>query len=200
MDVGSASALSLYTYQSTLKSGGQASAVQQALGDAYSSLSASASPKASDPLAALAGASAIGPLVSAITALGAHASGSSSNAIAGLQSPTFGGLDANSAAGLLASLGTKSDTSGLQGFTSAVGSASLLAIQAYQSQQNHPVSTPSAKTSPTSAPTTTVADTSPRRPAEAAAHAAPTQEQAAQAAIQQVVQAVSNPSLLSLLA
>lgn len=193
MDVGSATAQSLYAYQGTLKSGGQGAAVQQALADAYGAISSNPD---SDPLSALAGASTIGPLVSALTALG-----SQSGAVAGLHSATFGGLDANSASGLLASMAPKADTSGLQGFTSALGSANALAIQAYQSQQIHPVSTPSAQTSPTSAPTTTVADTSTRHPAVPAVPTAgaPTPEQAVQTAIQQAVQAVSNPSLLSLL-
>ena len=201
MDVGSATSASLYNYQATLKSGGQTSAVLQALDSAYTSASASVQ-SASDPTSALLGASTVGALAIGVSAVNQAAG--SSGAISGLQSPTFGGLDAHSATSLLAGLGTSASASsgGLQGFATAVTSNATLALQAYQTQQAYTVSTPGAQTSPSSTPTTTLAGSaSPVSSAPAApAPAAPTQDQDSAAAQLLAAQAALNPAALSLLA
>jgi hypothetical protein len=209
MDIGTASSLSAYTYQSNLQSGGQSAAVLQALNSAYSNSSADAL-SSSDPLAALAGSSTVGPLVSGITALSqatAAAAGTPATSVSGLQTPTFGGLDSNSATALLASITTAGSTSGLQGFDAAVGGNSTIAIAAYQAQQAYPVSTPAAQTSPSTTPTTTVAvsdatpaSTTPSAVAQASGTSAATTDANSPAAVQQAITAALSPSVLSLLA
>jgi hypothetical protein len=208
MDIGSATAASQYSYQTTLQSSGQNAAVQQALATTYTAVEAATGPSSSDPLAGLAGASAVSSLVSGINTMNQAsqaASGTQSNTIAGLQSATFGGLDSTSATSLLASLNASSSNSGLQGFGAAVAGATTLAIAAYQAQQAYPTTTPAAQTSPSSTPTTTVTDTSTQPTAvapttEANSPSATTQDQSSPAALQQAVQAALNPSIISMLA
>ena len=211
MDIGSTTATSLYNYQTTLKSSGQSSAVIQALGQAYTAVEAATGPSSSDPLAGLAGASAVGSLLSGLTTLSqaqsssdggsdSGSTGSTTSALSGLQANTYGGLDSNSATALLASLNTSSSSSGLQGFSAAVDSKGTLAVAAYQAQQAYPVSTPSASASPSSTPTTTLADTGSQSSAVPASSgtAATPQEQAT--AVQQAIQTALSPVQLSLLA
>lgn len=209
MDVATSTSVSAYSYQSTLQSSGQAAAVLQALNTAYSH-SDSNTLGSSDPLASLAGASAVGSLVSGITTLTQASTASSGgstdtqgSAIPGLSDATYGGLDTNSATALLASMANAADTSGLQGFDTAVTGSTDLAIAAYQAQQSYPVSTPAAQTSPSSTPTTTVtSDTGSTTPAVAQTASATTlsQDPNSTVAIQQAVAAALNPSSLSLLA
>jgi hypothetical protein len=113
------------------------------------------------------------------------------SAISGAQSAT-GGLDTNSATALLASLGG----------APPVGPAPAQAIAAYQTQQAYPASAPAAQTSPSSTPTSTVADTSgqPAPFAQASAATPAGQDPATTAYLQQGVQALINPTVMSLLA
>jgi hypothetical protein len=146
MDTGSVS-LSQYTYQTTLASSGQKSAVLQALAGTYAAVAGSGS---DDPLAAAAGSSAMGALVGGITTL-TGGKGTKDAAYAA----TYGGLNVSSATSLLASLGSGSDgTSGLQGFGASVDARVSLAATAYQAQKTYA----SAATGTT--PATTSASTS----------------------------------------
>jgi len=108
------------------------------------------------------------------------------------QSAGIGGLDTNSAAGLLVSLGgAQSDTAGRAG----------LAIAAYQAQQAYPVSTPAAQASPSSTPTTTLTGSPGPTPVPAAPAAVQaSQDPAANPALQQALLASLSPVNLSLLA
>jgi hypothetical protein len=135
MDIGSASAISSYNYQTAVQGGTQAQAVLQALTQAYSSSSADSG--GADPLAALVGNANLGPLVSAIyTEAQAANPAAGTSGITGLaSSQTFGGVDPSSATSLLASLGSPS-SSGLNGFDAALGASSYLALASYQSSQN----------------------------------------------------------------
>jgi hypothetical protein len=108
------------------------------------------------------------------------------------QAAATGGLDSNSAAGLLASLG---------GAQSATAGRASLAIAAYQAQQAYPVSAPAAQGSPSSTPTTTLLQSPGPVPAPAPPAAAPaSQDPAANPAVQQALQASLNPMNVSLLA
>jgi hypothetical protein len=133
MDIGSASAISSYNYQTSVQGGTQAKAVLQALTQAYAS--ASTGNSGTDPLSALVGNANLGPLVSAIYTQAQAVNPTS--ALSGLASAsqTFGGVDPSSATSLLASLGSSS-SSGLNGFEAALGSSSYLALASYQSSQN----------------------------------------------------------------
>ncbi|MDR3671760.1 MAG: hypothetical protein P4L36_13000 [Holophaga sp.] len=135
MDISTAGALSLYTYQTALKSAqssgaaqptSQASAVYQALTSAYA---ANTTVSTGDPLTDAAGASSQASLVSGIYSAAA-ASGSTS-AIASLSASlttTVGGTNASTAYGLVSGLGDD----GLQGMASgALNMNSALALTAY---------------------------------------------------------------------
>ena len=133
MDIGSASAISSYNFQTAVQGGTQAKAVLQALTQAYSS--ASASNTGADPLAALVGNANLGPLVSAIYTQAKALNPSGTSTLSGLGSAqTFGGVDPSSATSLLASLGSSS-ANGLSGFEAAMGANSYLALASYQSSQ-----------------------------------------------------------------
>ena len=135
MDVGAASAISSYSYQTAVQNGTQSQVVLKALTQAYSSSVSTSPSNSADALASLAGASNLRPLVSAIyaQAQAAQPSGSPST-VNGLQpAQQFGGLNSNSATSLLASL--SSDANGLGGFDAAMSASSMLAITAYQSHQ-----------------------------------------------------------------
>ena len=139
--VGSATSSPLYSYQTTLQSSGQPAAVLQALTQAYQSASSNAASSDTDPLAALAGASAIGALaigVNTVSQAIQSGNGTSSNALSASSFPaTFGGLTSGSAQSLLASAATPSDTSGLDGFGSGIDATATLAVAAYQAQQDY---------------------------------------------------------------
>jgi hypothetical protein len=170
MDVGSATSSALSSYQATLQGSGQSAAVLQALTQAYQSASSNATASDTDPLAALAGSSAIGALTVGINAVSqsiqaANGTSGQGSGLSSLSFPaTFGGMDTSSVASLLASSGTSSDTSGLQGFGSAMAGAASLAATAYQAQQEYGTgnltsdaasSTSSTSTSGTTTGTTT---------------------------------------------
>jgi len=128
MDIGGASSLSLYTYQTTAQSSGRQAAALQALAQTYTNAADSgAGLFQSDPLASLAGTDqAIASLTSGI-----YSASSGSFSTEGLSSATVGGLDASSAAGLLGSL----TGSGLESLSS-VQPSTAAALAAYQLQQN----------------------------------------------------------------
>jgi len=135
MDVGAASAISSYSYQTAVQNGTQSQAVLKALTQAYSSSVRTTPSNSADALASLASAANLRPLVSAIYAQAQAAQTSGSPApVNGLQpAQQFGGLDSNSATSLLASL--NSGANGMGGFDAAMGASSLLAMTAYQSHQ-----------------------------------------------------------------
>jgi hypothetical protein len=140
MEVGSTGSSALQSYQSTLKTSGQSAAVLQALANAYKSASSDAASSDTDPLAALAGASAISALTVGINTVSQAikaASGDTSQTSAVSYPATYGGMDASSAKSLLASTASSSDTSGLQGFGSALDPGATLAVAAYQAQQDY---------------------------------------------------------------
>ena len=150
-----------YSYQTTLAGSGQQAAVLQALAGTYAATAAATSPSSDDPLAAVAGASAVGPLVSGITAL-THGQGVQGTAYAA----TFGGLDTTSATSLLASLGSGADAgSGLQGFGAGLNANATLAATAYQAQTTNA----SAATGTTGTTAATGADAANLQAAQAAA-------------------------------
>lgn len=134
MDIGAASAISSYSYQTNVQSGTQGQAVLRALTQAYTS--ASSANSGLDPITAMVGTANLRPLVSAIytQAKATQTGGSDTNAIPGLApSQTYGGLEASSANSLLATLA--SGSSSLSGFEAALGASSSLALTAYQSRQ-----------------------------------------------------------------
>lgn len=127
-----ASALSLYSYQSTLTgTGSSTSAVLQALTAAYSASTGGL--LGSDALSSAAGsASAMPALVGGIYTA-AVANGMSTSDLSSALSGLLGTDASSSTASLLGSLGT----SGLQGLSSAaLDPASTLALAAYTSQQS----------------------------------------------------------------
>ena len=201
MDIGTTLAAS--NYQTALKSGGQSGAVLQALDQTYTAVTGAND--GTDPLAALAGASAIGPLVSGITAMTQAANQANDTAtqaagITGVQfAPSFGGLDLNSATSLLASLGSTDNTAGLQGFSAAATAGVNLAIAAYNAQQSYPAGTQTTPSGLTAAPGTGAA---PVQAAGAAPASAQSDQQnpATPAYLQQAAAAVTSPAILSLLA
>jgi len=215
MDVGSATSPSAYSYQASLQSSAQPAVALQALVQTYSGSDASNALGSSDPLAALAGSSSLTPLVSGITAMSqavqagqTGATGdsgtASDNGVTGLSDTTFGGLDNNSASALLASMADGTDTSGLQGFDSAVAGGVTVAMASYQVTQGYLVSAPAAPPSPSSTPTSTVAGgadtgTSDQAAMQAAGVVAPYPDATSNAG-QQQASAAANATSLSLLA
>jgi hypothetical protein len=147
MDLGAALSVSSYSYQTTTQNSGSSAGVVQALSQAYDATAAATSPSSSDPLAALAGASAIGPLVSGLTAL-TQANQPSGQGVQGVSfASSYGGLDLTSATSLLAGLGSGSDSAaGLQGFGSAVSGPADLAAAGYLAQQAYGAQDPAATT------------------------------------------------------
>lgn len=135
MDVTSASAQSLYAYQSAVAGSNQASAVFQALTQAYTANSGSTS---GDDLADLVGQANAAPLVPALyTQSGALKNGTAgAAAIVGLQAqPTVEGLDSTAAANLLS--GLSSDGGDNQGFDGALSNSGALATAAALAQQTY---------------------------------------------------------------
>jgi hypothetical protein len=139
--VGSATSSPLYSYQTTLQSSGQPAAVLQVLTQAYQSASSGASSSDTDPLAALAGASAIGALAVGVNTVSRSiqaADGTPDNTMSASAFPaTYGGMSVSSAQSLLAGVASTSDTSGLQGFGSGIDATASLAVAAYQAQQEY---------------------------------------------------------------
>ena len=182
MDVGPVSAQSPYRYQQAQPNPGPAAASRE-------------------PVSTLAAASAVGSQGNALTAnvpTGKPA-GSAENqlsAINGLElPPTFHGMDASSAASLLASL-DGGDGGGSQGFEAAINGGAIVAMAAYQVQLSFPGNPTPAETAatPSLAPPASV-------PAPAvAAPAATAQDSGSPGVAQQAVQAALNPTNLSLFA
>ena len=160
MDVGTASALSLYNYQTTLNGNSQGAgsssastgstaptsgsaqdaAVLQALTSTYASLTTSSNSLLTTPdaLSALAGSSALIPLVSGIYSASV-ANGNASSAFSGLSTSmvTEGGLSATSASILFSSNNASNNASGMDGFSStAINMNASLALAAYSNYQN----------------------------------------------------------------
>lgn len=137
MDVSSASAQSLYAYQAAVAGGTQASAIFQALTQAYTASSgAESSP---GDMADLVGQSNTAALVPAIyNASGALKNGTAgASAILGLQSsPMVEGLDSTAAANLLSGLGSDG-SSGLQGFDGALSNSGALATAAALARETY---------------------------------------------------------------
>lgn len=198
MDIGAASALNLYNYQTALKNAGQSTAtnassvssssstaqseaVLQALSSVYSGTSSvSGLFSSTDSLAALAGTSGVlGPLVSGMYSASV-ASGNTSSTVAGLSASlaTVGGLDASSASILFSGQGTSS-SSGYA--SSAIDLTGTLALAAYANKQN-------------GVPTTTLGAAA----SKAAASIDSTQPAHVQSAIQ-AAQSASTTSTLNLL-
>jgi hypothetical protein len=129
MDLSSASAISSYNYQRALKTGSQDTAVLQALTQAYASQNTPlpGDTSAPDSLTQLAGASALGPLVSGIYSVSV-ASGGSASPVHGMAASltTVGGVNASSAATLLGE-----DSSGFSNLNVAASEA----LAAYRYQQ-----------------------------------------------------------------
>lgn len=144
MDIGAASAISSYSYQTNVQSGTQGQAVLRALTQAYTS--ASSANSGLDPITAMVGTANLRPLVSAIYTQAKATQtgdGSGTNAIPGLApSQTYGGLEASSANALLATLA--SGSSSLSGFEAALGASSTLALTAYQNHQTAGTALPAA--------------------------------------------------------
>jgi len=141
MDIGAASALNLYNYQTTAQTSNQSAAVLQALAQTYSGAAASGAGlfDGSDALSALVGSSSTQGLLTNGIYSASQTNGSTSFSTAGLSASGFGGLDASSASGLLSSLGTNSTgaSNGLAGLTLSDLNPSLAsAIASYQYQQS----------------------------------------------------------------
>ena len=131
MEVGAASAINLYNFQTTAKSSGQSGAILQALTQVYADSKSSAG---SDPMSLVLTAANMAPVTAAISALtsaGTTASGDSGAVSTdALQSfLAYGGLTTASAATLFATA-SSSDTQ--QGFDAALAAKSTLALAAYQ--------------------------------------------------------------------
>jgi len=142
MEINTAGALSLYTYQSALQNaqaagatpaGAQGAAVYQALTSAFA---ADTSGSSGDPLLAAAGSSGLASLVSGIYSTAAAAGGGTGAPIASLSSSlatAVGGTNAATASGLLSGLGSD----GLDGITAdALNLNTTLALAAYSDTQN----------------------------------------------------------------
>jgi hypothetical protein len=196
MDVGAASALALYNYQTALKAGSQGTsgstassgtqatatssslnptqdaAILQALANTYGSLSTVAS-------GVLAAPDTLGSLVSGMYSL--SSAGGAPISFSGLAASlaTEGGLDTSSASILFS---TKDSSSSSSGFTSAMDLNAKLALASYTSQQ-------------AGLPTGTVGAAA----ASAASKVDTTQTSSVQAAIQSAQSGVTS-SLLNLLA
>jgi hypothetical protein len=140
MDVGTTTSQNLYSYQSAVAGGTQAQAIFQTLTKAYAQSSSALS--ATDGLSVLAGQANLKPLISAIYTQGkaiqaadaangtdSTSASNATNAIAGLQSGSYGNLDASAASSLLTQLfgGGGDSSSTLQGFGVGLSSASSLA-------------------------------------------------------------------------
>jgi hypothetical protein len=159
MDIGAASALNLYAYQTTLQnlsqgtatsttatstssstnsSSAQNEAVLQTLTAAYSDYATGSSGllPSTDSLSALAGSSSLASLVSGIYSAAA-ANGNTNFPITGLStslSTMVGGLDSTTASSLLSGVGS----GGLEGLsTSAVSPDAALALAAYSNYENN---------------------------------------------------------------
>lgn len=154
-----------------------------------------------DPLAALAAASAIssqgGGANAAAQAAKPTGPENPPTSVNGVEIPSsYRGMDASSAAALLASL--NGDGGGTQGFEAALSGGSVVALAAYQMQlvlpANHPDVSAAAAT-PSLAPPASVA-----APAVNRVSTTTGQDPASPGAVQQAVQAALNPGNLSLFA
>ena len=141
MEISTASALSLYTYQTTLQNAqsagasptqAQETAVLQALTSAYGNATTDSS---GDPLADLAGDGSLGSLVSGIYTASAASGGTASPTLSLTSAMTTAaeGTSASTASGILSGL----DTGGLQGLSApALDMGSTLALTAYTATQD----------------------------------------------------------------
>lgn len=193
-----ATSLAQYTYQNTLQSSGPSAGALQAMGQAYT---AAAAANGTDPLASLAGASAVAPLASGITTLTQAAN--PGQALASTPTaPALGGLDLNSGTSLLASLGSASEgTSGLQGQAAAANSGATLTATGYLARQAY---ASAASLTPAAVSAIQADNTNqPGNLVSAVAGTAAAITAAAQqtpAFLNQAFQASTDPSILSLLA
>jgi hypothetical protein len=133
MDVGTATAANLYSYQSSLKNSGQSAAVLQILAKAASDAGSQGS---ADDLSAVAGqASSLGSYMSGLNAaLNAQGGALPTSSLAG---GLVGGVQASSATSLLGGLASGSGNAGLQGFAVADLNPGLAqALSAYQYNQS----------------------------------------------------------------
>lgn len=136
MDIGTASALSLYNFNATAQSDGRSAAVLQALAQTYSD---SRSAVGSDTLSSLLTTAGMAPVVNAMyTLASADGTGLESLPADAFQDfLSYGGMN-TATASVLFSAGSSdsSASSGLMGFDSALTASSALALSAYQASQN----------------------------------------------------------------
>jgi hypothetical protein len=136
MDIGTASALSLYTFQNTARSSGQPAAVLQALTQVYNDSMAAAG---SDPSSRLLMSAGMAPVARAMDKLATtNGDGTASSTPVPIENLkdalTFGGLNTASAAALFADSSTASKGTG---FESALTAQATLALAAYQAGQTY---------------------------------------------------------------
>ena len=132
MDLGTASALSLFNFQAASAASGQSAALLQAMTRLYDQATASTGTNALDSLVLRAG---LAPLAEAVNTL-SSAGGTGTVPVESLQPYfTYGGLNGASAANLF-STGTSTGNSGLNGFDTAISASATLALVAYQANLN----------------------------------------------------------------
>lgn len=164
MTIAAASALSTYSYQSSLASTSQANAVFQVLAQAYSN-GASAS-SGSDPLTALVSQTNMAPLVSAIYTQGkalqdsgtADADTTATGLLGLSTSQLVSGLSSTTSSTSLSELFGDS-ASGLSGFDSATSSRSTLALLTAQAQKAYGTGTLTSEAKAQASASAAAADT-----------------------------------------
>lgn len=132
LDLGTASALSLFNFQTAAASGGQSAAILQAMTRLYDDATVRTGANALDDVVLSAG---LAPLAEAVNTL-ANGEGAATVPIETLQSYlTYGGMNGASAANLFSNDGSTGNT-GLNGFDTAITARATLALAAYQASQN----------------------------------------------------------------
>ena len=126
MDLGTASTLSLFNFQTAAASGGQPAAILQAMTRLYVDATARTGANALDDLVLSAG---LAPLAEAVNTL---AGAGGTVPVESLQSfLTYGGLSGASAANLFSN-DVPASNAGLNGFDTAITARATLALAAYQ--------------------------------------------------------------------
>lgn len=150
MDVKTASALSVYNFNSTANTYGRSAAVQDALANTYASLQSAAG---ADPMAGLLTTAALAPLASALYGVaGADGEAQEQLPVDALQAYIpYGGVNAATAALMFEGGRTEGTaTDGLMGFGPALTASSSMALAAYEANQAYLKGTTPAQTqSPT---------------------------------------------------
>jgi hypothetical protein len=135
MDIGTATALNLYNFQTTAKTSGQPAALLQALTQVYNSAMSSAG---SDPMNNLLISANMAPVADALGSLAtAGAAGPGNIPTDALQAfVPYGGVNLASASALFSTKSSSSTVS--SGFEMALTASSALALAAYQAHSNYP--------------------------------------------------------------